>query len=92
MADADDQFFRDALIEASIKHGLAVHVYVWTTNHIHLLATPQFEDSISKVFQSVRRKYLQYFNHTYKCSGAFWECRYRATVQDNEQYLLKVMC
>ena len=58
MADADNQFFRDALIEASIKHGLAVHAYLWTTNHIHLPATPQFEDSISKVFQSVGRKYM----------------------------------
>ena len=64
VADADDQFFRDALIEASIKHGLAVHACVWTTNHIHLTATPQFEDSISKVFQSVRRKYMQFFNQT----------------------------
>lgn len=28
VADADYQFFRDALIEASIKHGLNVHAYV----------------------------------------------------------------
>ena len=54
-ADADYQFFRDALIDTAVKHGLAVHAYVWMTNHIHLLATPQFEDSIAKVFQSVGR-------------------------------------
>lgn len=91
-ADADYQFFRDALVDAAVKHGLAVHAYVWMTNHIHLLATPQFEDSIAKVFQSVGRKYVQYFNHTYKRSGTLWEGRYRATVVDTEQYLLKVMC
>lgn len=90
-ADADYQFFRDALIEAATKHGLAVHAYVWMTNHIHLLATPQFEDSISKVFQAVGRKYVQYYNFNYKRSGTLWEGRYRATIVDSEQYLLKLM-
>jgi putative transposase len=61
-AEADYQFFRDAaLVEASLKHGLTIHAYVWMTNHIHLLATPEFDDSISKVFQSLGRKYVQYF-------------------------------
>ena len=90
-ADADYQFFRDALIDATTKHGLLIHAYVWMTNHIHLLATPQFEDSISKVFQSVGRKYVQYYNYTYKRSGTLWEGRYRATIVDSEQYLLKLM-
>ena len=90
-AETDYQFFRDALVEAAIKHGLQIHAYVWMTNHIHLLATPLFENSISKVFQSVGRKYVQYFNYTYKRSGTLWEGRYRATVVDSEQYLLKVM-
>lgn len=90
-ADAHYQYFRDALVEASDKHGLAVHAYVWMTNHIHLLATPAKADSISKVFQSVGRKYVQYFNFTYKRSGTLWEGRYRATVVDSERYLLTVM-
>lgn len=90
-ADADYQFFRDAMIEAAHKHGLAIHAYVWMTNHVHLLATPEKDDSISKVFQSVGRKYVQYFNHTYQRSGTLWEGRYRATVVDSEQYLLTLM-
>lgn len=90
-AEADYQFFRDALIDAAKQHGLIIHAYVWMTNHIHLLATPLFENSISKVFQSVGRKYVQYFNFTYKRSGTLWEGRYRATVVDSERYLLTVM-
>ena len=90
-SDSDYQFFRDALIEASGKYGLAIHAYVWMTNHIHLLATPTHENSIGKVFQSVGRKYVQYFNFTYKRSGTLWEGRYRATVVDSEQYLLTLM-
>ena len=61
------------------------------TNHAHLRATPEFDDSISKVFQSVGRKYVQYFNFTYKRSGTLWEGRYRATVVDSEHYLLTLM-
>ena len=38
-AEADYQFFRDALVEAADKYGLAIHAYVWMTNHVHLLAT-----------------------------------------------------
>jgi putative transposase len=63
-AEADYQFFRDALAEAASKHGLAVHAYVWMTNHIHLLGTPERDHSISKVLQSVGRRYVQYFNFT----------------------------
>lgn len=90
-AEADYQFFRDALIEAAAKYGLAIHAYVWMTNHVHLLATPEFDDSVSKTFQSVGRRYVQYFNYTYKRSGTLWEGRYRATVVDSERYLLTLM-
>jgi putative transposase len=90
-AEADYQFFRDALVEAAKKHGLAIHAYVWMTNHVHLLASPAFDDSISKTLQSVGRRYVQYFNYSYKRSGTLWEGRYRATVVDSERYLLTLM-
>ncbi len=90
-ADSDYQFFRDALVEAAGRFGLAIHAYVWMTNHIHLLATPTHTDSISKSFQSAGRKYVQYFNHTYRRSGTLWEGRYRATVVDSERYMLSLM-
>ena len=90
-AEQDFQFFRDALVDAARQRGLAIHGYVWMTNHVHLLATPQFNDSISKTFQSVGRRYVQYFNFTYQRSGTLWEGRYRATVVDSEQYLLTLM-
>ena len=83
--------FRDALVEAAGKHDLRIHAYVWMTNHIHLLATPGYGDTISKVFQSVGRKYVQYFNRAYARSGTLWEGRYRATVVDSEPYLLTLM-
>jgi putative transposase len=90
-ADADYAFFRDALVEAAKKHGLAIHAYVWMTNHVHLLATPERGPAISQVFQSVGRRYVRYFNVTYRRTGTLWEGRYRATVVDSERYLLTLM-
>lgn len=90
-ADTDYLFFRDALVKASRKYGLFIHAYVWMTNHIHLLATPMFEDSIGRTLQSVGRRYVQYFNRAYRRTGTLWEGRYRATVVDSERYLLTVM-
>jgi putative transposase len=91
LSEDDYVFFRDALVQAAQKQGLAVHAYVWMTNHVHLLATPASDDSISKVFQSVGRRYVQYFNARYQRTGTLWEGRYRATVVDSERYLLAVM-
>lgn len=89
--DDDIQFFRDALVDAADKHALTIHAYAWMTNHVHLLATPERADSISKVFQSVGRRYVLYFNYTYKRSGTLWEGRCRATVVESITYLLKLM-
>ena len=61
------------------------------THHIHLLGTPEHEASVSKVFQSVGRRDVQYFNYTYKRSGTFWAGRRRATVVDTDTYLLTLM-
>jgi putative transposase len=90
-AEADFRFFRGALVEAASQHGLAIHAYVWMTNHIHLLATPEFDGSISKVFQSVGRRYVQSRLAAGMCSISTTPSRYRATVVDSEQYLLVLM-
>lgn len=52
-AESDYQFFRDALVEAAGRFGLAIHAYVCMPDHIHLLSTPGREDSIGKTLQSV---------------------------------------
>ncbi|HJX18299.1 MAG TPA: transposase [Acidiferrobacterales bacterium] len=86
--DTDYQFFRDCLTDACTRHGCRVHAYVFMTNHVHLLMTPDHEDAIGKVMQSVGRRYVQYFNFTYQRTGTLWEGRYRATPIDTERYLL----
>ena len=83
-AETDHRFFLDCLLEATQRHGVLVHAYVLMTNHVHLLATPQRQQSMSKVLQSVGRRYVQYFNSAYLRTGTLWEGRYRATIVDGQ--------
>jgi len=89
--DDDYQFYLECLQSAMEKNKLWIHAYVLMTNHVHILASPETETSISKTLQSVGRRYVQYFNYTYKRTGTLWEGRYKATVIVSDQYLLTCM-
>jgi putative transposase len=58
------------------------------TNHVHLLITPLNACGISRVMQSVGRRYVGYFNSAYQRTGTFFEGRFRAAPVDCERYLL----
>ena len=86
--DADYCIYKDKLGEACERFRCRVHAYVLMTNHVHLLITPETEQGISKVMQSLGRQYVQYFNYRYQRTGTLWEGRYKASLLDTTQYLL----
>ena len=88
VADEDYRKYMEILAEACERFECDVHAYVLMTNHVHLLVTPYREDGISKLMQSLGRKYVQYFNYQYGRSGTLWEGRYKSTLLDSERYLL----
>lgn len=90
-AEADYRFFLEKLQLACIKHGAKIHAYVLMTNHLHLLITPEHENSLAKTLQMLGRYYVQYYNYTYRRMGTLWEGRYKATLIDSETYLLTCM-
>jgi putative transposase len=73
---------------AAEKYRCDIHAYVLMTNHVHLLVTPARRDSISGLFQYVGRHYVAYVNHTYGRTGTLWEGRYKASLIEEERYLL----
>lgn len=87
-AEEDYHFFINCLRDATERYGCAIHAYVLMTNHVHLLMTPERENSIGKALQSLGRRYVQYFNYTQKRTGTLWEGRYKSTPIDSESYLL----
>jgi len=62
-----------------------------TTNHVHLLVTPQVSYGVSQMMQSVGRKYVRYINNQYRRTGTLWEGRYKSSCVDSEAYLLTCM-
>jgi len=51
--DDDYRFYLECLQSAMEKNKLSIHAYVLMTNHVHILASPEVETSISKTLQSV---------------------------------------
>ncbi len=86
--DADYWFFLECLQEGMRRWPCDLHAYVLMTNHVHLLLTPQAPDALSKLMQSVGRRYVQYINFAYARSGGLWEGRFRATPVNSDEYLL----
>jgi len=71
--DEDMVAYISWLKEYANKYQVATHAWVLMINHIHLLATPYSEGGISKMLQSLGRRYVRYFNYTYQRSGTLWE-------------------
>ena len=87
--DDDYQNYYEWLQIAADFYKLKIHAYIFMPNHVHLLASPGSENSISKTLQSLGRNYVQYYNKNYGNNGTLWEGRYRATILDCKEYLLK---
>ena len=87
---ADYKAYLSLLKEAAEKHTVAIHAYVLMTNHVHLLATPEDEQGVSRMMQSLGRRYVQRFNFNYRRTGTLWEGRYKSTLVDADSCLLTV--
>ncbi len=84
----DYRLFLDWLAEAAGKHGCTVHAYALMTNHVHLLMTPLEGGALSTTLQALGRRFVPYINHSYGRTGTLWEGRFKASVVQEEAYLL----
>jgi putative transposase len=90
-SDHDRQHLLLTLGEVSRQHQVAVHAYVLMDNHLHLLLTPQAEAGLSRMMQSLGRRYVGWFNARHQRSGTLWEGRFRAGLIESERYFLACM-
>jgi len=90
-APDDYRRYLEWLGAAAVEYGVALHAYVLMTNHVHLLATPGDAEGLSRMMQSLGRRYVRYVNGTYRRTGTLWEGRYRAAPIEAEAHLLACM-
>ena len=86
----DYRIYLSNILEEVKRTEINVHAWVLMTNHIHLLVTPRYADSISHAMQRTAAGYARYFNKEYQRSGTIWEGRFKNLPITNEKYLLQV--
>ena len=90
VTDQDFITYSAYLKEYADQFEVQVHAWVFMTNHVHLLCTPNVENGISNMMQALGRRYVRYFNNAYRRSGTLWEGRFKSCVIEEENYLLQV--
>lgn len=86
--DDDRQQYLSWLRDAAREYEVAVHAYVLMDNHVHLLVTPTTVAGLSRMMQSMGRRYTQYFNQQYLRTGTLWEGRFKSCLIEADNYLL----
>ena len=89
--DVDRERLLADLRECAATHKVAVHAYVLMDNHLHLLATPADLQGLSRMMQSLGRRYVAAFNKRHGRSGTLWDGRFRAAPLEAQGHLLACM-
>lgn len=87
-ADEDYRVYLGSLLEGATRYGCDIHAYVLMSNHVHLLVTPETDESLSRMMRYLGSRYVQYVSHVYRRSGTLLEGRYKSSLIDSEGYLL----
>lgn len=89
VCEQDMAFYVHLLEEYATKFDVSIHSWVLMTNHVHFLLTPNKEDAVSDMMQSVGRRYVRYFNREYRRTGTLWEGRFKSSLVQTEYYFLQ---
>lgn len=71
------------------RWNVAVHAWVFMSNHVHLLVTPLEDGAVSRLMHQLAGSYVRYYNTRYGRSGALWEGRFRSCLVQDDEYLLQ---
>ena len=68
-----------------------IHGWVFMSNHVHLLLTPEDDGAISLLMQFLGRLYVRSFNDKYGRSGTLFEDRFKSSLVQDNLYLLQCL-
>ena len=86
--DRDRERFMQLLAEAAAAQRVAIHGWSLGDSELLLLATPSEAAGLSRMMQSLGRRYVAGFNRRHGRSGTLWEGRFRATAIEPETQFL----
>ena len=74
--ETDRTAYTNLLKEQSARFGLTILAYCLMTNHIHLLAVPEKEDSLAKAVGEAHRQYTRMINFRENVRGFLFQGRF----------------
>ncbi len=80
--------YANSLYEGATKYGVAIHAWVFMTNHVHLVMTPSTDQSVSHLMRHIGRHYVQPFNFKYARTGTLFDGRFKSSLVQEDSYLL----
>jgi putative transposase len=83
---ADRVLYSELLLEACERYRMFIHSFTWMTNHVHVIAVPECEDTLEKVFRRAHALYAQRFNKKYELRGYLWQDRFFSCPMDDAHY------
>ena len=90
--DQDDyEYFLELLKKGSKKEHISIHAYCLLPNHFHLLLSPTYEGSLSRMMQWVMTSHVRYYHKKNKTSGHVWQGRYKSFIVEKESYYISLM-
>ncbi len=85
---ADDyRLYKNLMAEWCQRCGVEIWAYCLMPNHVHMIAVPEHEDSLSRAIGEAHRRYTVAINSREDWRGFLWQGRFASAVMD-EQYLL----
>ncbi len=88
--DEDKDAYLSALKDYCERWSVKIWAYCLMANHVHLLAVPADEVSLSSCIGRTNLLYTQHINRKYKRSGRLWQNRFFSTIIETESYLWAV--
>src|SRR3990170_4888939 len=86
----DRSIYLNWINEYSKKYDLTLLAYCLMDNHVHFVAIPGEDNSLSKVFSIVHMRYSQYYNKKKGTTGHLWQGRFYSCLLD-EMHLMAAM-
>lgn len=86
LEDPDRKLYLKLLEHNANRYHLLLEAYSLMSNHVHIVAVPEYANSIAKTFQVCHGSYASYFNQKYEKSGHVWQARPFSCVLDETHF------
>jgi len=84
--DGDREHYLSLLKLQAEQYGLIIHGYCLMTNHVHIVATPEDEQSLAKGIGRTHYFYTRYVNKMHGRSGHLWQNRFFSSPLDDDYF------